>query len=71
MRIKRRCSMRPGRFHPYRPLCAGLLVYNSLINLMVAQFPPVSIAHRPLLQAGQYAALAAGYAAMAIVAKWA
>lgn len=50
---------------------AGLLVYNSLINLMVAQFKPVSISHRPRLQAAQYGSLAAGYCCMALVGKWA
>ena len=52
-------------------LCVGLLVYNSLINLMATQFKPVAINWRPYLQAGQYVALALGYCAMAFVGKYA
>ncbi len=52
-------------------LFVGLLVYNSLINLMATQFKPVAINYRPYLQAGQYIALAAGYCAMAFVGKYA
>mmetsp|Transcript_19033 Transcript_19033/g.57508 ORF Transcript_19033/g.57508 Transcript_19033/m.57508 type:complete len:326 (-) Transcript_19033:773-1750(-) len=55
----------------FNSVSAGLLVYNSLINLMVAQFKPVSISHRPRLQAAQYGSLAAGYCCMALVGKWA
>lgn len=50
---------------------AGLLVYNAIVNLMMQQFPPVSISSEPVMQISQYAALMLGYIAMCIVAKWA
>ena len=50
---------------------AGLLVYNALVNLIVPQYPPVNISHRPWLELGKYLALTLGYTAMAVIANWA